>query len=71
MISYPGKITGVYFGMNMPSIEKRMIGMILSPELNDQIQFYQMDRALGKHELVARQFNIKTDLSDFGEALKL
>lgn len=71
LIRYPGKITGVYFGMNMSSIEKRMIGMILSPELNNEIQFHQMYRPLDKYSLKSRPFDIKSDLPDFGDALKL
>ncbi len=71
LIRFPGKITGVYFGMNMSSIDKRMIGIILDPNFSNGIKFYQMYRPLNFYSLKYRQFDIKGDLPGFGDALKL
>ncbi|PNQ72569.1 hypothetical protein C1T31_10460 [Hanstruepera neustonica] len=69
LIRFPGNISGVFFGMNMSSIEKRMIGMILSPDLKNRIKFYQMYRPHNKYSLKYRDFDLKKDLPDFGESL--
>jgi hypothetical protein len=62
MMHPPGKITAVYFGMNMPSIHKRTIGMLVNPNLNDSCKLFQMYRSPGKYSLEAKQFNLRKDL---------
>lgn len=59
----PGKITGVYFGVKMSSLDKRCIGMILKPDLNSECKLYQMVRETGTYTLKARDFNYNTDLN--------
>lgn len=62
IIHPPGKITGVYFGLRMTSLDKRCIGMILNPDLKGDCKLYQMYREKGTYTLKARDFNHKTDL---------
>lgn len=58
----PGKITGVYFGIKMTSLDKRCIGMILNPDLKGECKLYQMHRKKGMYSLGARPFDPKIDL---------
>ncbi len=58
----PGKITGVYFGIKMSTLDKRCVGMILNPRLEGECKLYQMYRERGLYTLNAREFNCQTDL---------
>lgn len=60
----PGKITGVYFGVRMPPLDKRCIGIILNPDLYGECKLYQMFREKGTYNLKARDFNPQNDLLD-------
>lgn len=62
VIHPPGKITGVYFGLKMTSLDKRCIGMILKPNFIGDCKLYQMYREKGAYTLMPRDFNHKTDL---------
>ncbi|RYY49953.1 MAG: DUF2971 domain-containing protein [Chitinophagaceae bacterium] len=58
----PGKITGVYFGVKMSSLDKRSVGMVLNPDLKGDCNLYQMYREKGTYTLRTREFNHQTDL---------
>lgn len=58
----PGKITGVYFGLKMSSLDKRLIGQILNPEMRGICKLFQMYRPKGSYTLKPRPFDISTDL---------
>ena len=58
----PGRVTAVYFGIKMSSLDKRCIGMIVDPNLKGHCKLYQMYRQKGTYSFLARPFNPETDL---------
>lgn len=67
---FPGKLTGIYFGMQMSSPAKRSLGMAME-KLNTAggkpvHKVYQMFRKSGTYSLSSRKFNQKTDLLNMG-----
>jgi hypothetical protein len=61
-INYPpGKISAIYFGVKMSSVDKRCIGMIVSPTFKE-CELYQMYRVKGEFKLKYRPFEPSEDL---------
>jgi hypothetical protein len=58
----PGRISGVFFGLKMSSMDKRTIGLLVNPKLDDTCKLYQMYRMPGKFGLRFRDFDLKKDL---------
>jgi hypothetical protein len=64
-INYPpGKISAIYFGVKMSSVDKRCIGMIVSPTFKE-CELYQMYRVKGEFKLKYRPFEPSKDLEGF------
>lgn len=57
----PGKISAIYFGFKMSAIDKRCIGMIVSPNLKE-CELHQMYRVKGDFRLKHRPFDPSKDL---------
>jgi hypothetical protein len=68
-ISFPGKLTAIYFGMNMSGAHKRMIGKIVDPNLDKGITFYQMYRERGSYNLQYRFFDKSTDFKELADSI--
>lgn len=71
---FPGKLTGIYFGMLMTSVAKRSLGMSLD-HLNVAggkpiHKAHQMYRKSGTYSLSSRKFDPKTDLLDMNLSFK-
>ncbi|MBK9477685.1 MAG: DUF2971 domain-containing protein [Bacteroidetes bacterium] len=62
----PGKISAVYFGLKMSSIDKRTIGILLNPKFDSTCKLFQMYREPGTFSLKHRDFDMKKDLDGIG-----
>jgi len=63
LVFLPGKITGIYFGMNMPPIDKKTILTTMETNANGKLcTFYQMYRPLGEFSLKYRPLDYDKDI---------